>query len=292
MNLDQLLSEAAQRMAEQVDPPEVDLDVVRSRAHRAQRRKAAGVLGAAVVTAALIGIPLLATGHDTTAPQPAVSPRSEIIRTLRDADCAADRCLRPGVYGVPLGQDRSGQRLRARLTVEAVGWEANGSLHRLSRADAQGTVVLNVYQPHQFAGPQPCVADGATRRVEPDAAVDDVVDLLTTLPQFALLDGPRAVTAFGRDARYVQVHAAEVSCSGHTDPGVQYNLADIYGTDGSGPGGDSDIDPDQPVLIHFWVLELGGKPVVVEARQEGTPESATVRQLDQVRESLTFDIRQ
>jgi hypothetical protein len=61
---------------------------------------------------------------------------------------------------------------------------------------------------------------------------------------------------------------------------------------GAHPDFDSDIDPDQPVLIEFWVLGLQGKPVVVEARQEGRPETAMVDQLDQVRESLTFGIRQ
>jgi hypothetical protein len=116
--------------------------------------------------------------------------------------------------------------------------------------------------------------------------------VLTTLPQFAVLDGPRALPAFGRDTRYLQVRADRLSCPADTDPDAQYNLAHIYGSDGYDPDFDSDIDPDQPVLIDFWVLELEGKPIVVEARQEGRPEDAMVQGLDQVRESLTFGIRQ
>ena len=49
--------------------------------------------------------------------------------------------------------------------------------------------------------------------------------------------------------------------------------------------------PGQPVLIEFWVLELEGKPIVVEARQEGIPDDAMIRGLDQLRESLTFGLR-
>ena len=133
-------------------------------------------------------------------------------------------------------------------------------------------MVLNVYQPDEFAGAAAVRVGGADQESRRDATMDDVVRLLTTLPQFAVVDGPRALPAFGRDTRYLQVRADRVSCP--AVPGRQYNLADIYGgTSGSEPGGDSDIDPDQPVLIEFWVLELEGKPIVVEARQEGIPET-------------------
>ena len=153
-------------------------------------------------------------------------------------------------------------------------------------------MVLSVYQPHEFAGTQPCAADGATTKVAPDATVDDVARVLTTLPQFAVLDGPRALPAFGRDTRYLQVRADRIRCPANADSDARYNLAHIYGSDGHEPDFDSDIDPGRPVLIDFWVLELEGKPIVVEARQEGRPEDTMIRGLDQVRESLTFGIRQ
>ena len=289
MSLDQRLRDAARRVAQDVDPPEVDLDAIRSTAHANRRARIALAVAAAILAVGLAGIPLLAAGRDTTAPQPAVSPRSQIIRTLLDSNCAADRCVRPNTYGIPLGQDTLGHRLRAKLTVHSGGWEADGYLHRLTRVDAGGAVVLAVYQPWEFAGSQPCDADGATRKVAPDATVEDVVRLLTTLPQFAVVDGPRAEPAFGRDTRHLAVRANRVTCPSLDD---KYNLAHIYGSDGLEPDFDSDIDPGQSVLIDFWVLELDGKPVVVEARQEGTPDDAMVHQLDQVRRTLTFGIRQ
>ena len=294
MNLDQRLSDAARHVAEGLEPPEVHLDVVRSRAHANRRAKVALTVVAAIVAVGLAGIPLLAAGRDTTAPQPAVSPRSDIIRTLRDADCAAGRCLGPAYYGIPLGLDDSGRRLRARMTVQVGGWEADGVHHRITREDPAGVVVLSVYQPDKFAGRQPCTEEGATRKVAPHATVDDVVRLLTTLPQFAVVEGPRALPAFGRDTSNLKVRANRVSCSAAGR--AQYDLAHIYGAEGYGdgyePGFGNLIDPGQQVLIEFWVLTLEGKPIVVEARQEGNPGDAIIQELDKVRESLTFGHRQ
>ena len=290
MNLDQRLADAARHLAEQVDPPEVDLDAVRSQAHANRRRTLALAVAAAVVAVGLAAIPLLAAGRGTATPEPAASPRSEIIRTLRDSNCAMDRCLKPNTYAIPLGGDSSQHRLRARLEVRSEGWEARYDAHRISQTNAEGAVVLTVYQPDAFAGPQPCGVHGAGTTVAPEATMDDVARLLTTLPQFAVLEGPRALPAFGRDTRYVKVRADRVSCT--MVRGARYQLADIYWGDGFDSGGESAIEPGRPVLIEFWVLELEGKPVVVEARQEGRPESAMIDRLDQVRQSLTFGVRQ
>ena len=269
MNLEQRLTDAALHVAEHVEPPVVDLDAVRSQAHARRRMTVALAVAAAIIAVGLAGIPLLAAGRDTTAPQPAVTPRSEILRTLRDSDCAAGRCLRPNNYSIPLGQSLSGERLRARMTVRGEGWEAEGWLHRVSRADAGGTVVLSVYQPHEFAGPQPCEPDGATRKVAPDATVDDVVRLLTTLPQFAVARG----AARGRGLR---------PC--HTQPAGPGEPAQL-------PRGRCAVQPGEhlrgrrrrtgltsptstPISRSSsssgsWSSKA--RPVVVEARQEGTP---------------------
>ena len=289
MNLDQRLADAARHVAEQVDPPDVDLDAVRSRAHANRRRTVALAVAAAVAAVGLAAIPLLATGRATTAPQPAASPTSHIIRNLVDSDCAVDQCLKPNTYAIPLGQDGSQHRLRAKLTVQSDGWDARWDSHRISRANAEGAVVLTVYQPDAFAGPQPCGLHGATMAVARDATMDDVVRLLTALPQFAVLEGPRALPAFGHDTRYLKVRADRVTCP--PGRGARYQLADIYWGDGHDSGGESAIEPGRPVLVEFWALELEGKPVLVEARHEGRPDTAMIDQLDQVRQSLTFGFR-
>ena len=282
MNLDQRLADAAHGIAQQVDPPEVDLDTIRHKSHTSRRRAAAAVAVVAVAVA-LAAIPQL-SGRPSTAPLPATRPTSEVVQIL--SDCSVPQCLQPGTYEVGLGRDSSARVWHARLVVQGGGWDAEGYVHRVSLTGMGGSVVLNVYQPYDLAGPDPCDADGASVRVAPDATTDEVVRLLATLPQFAVVDGPHTLTAFGREARYLQVVADPVTCP--PVDGVQYNLADIYGGDGRSVGGDSDIDPAQRVLIRFWVVDLAGKPVVVEARQEGNPEQVLVDRLDQVRESVTF----
>lgn len=291
MNLDQLLTDAAHHVADRVDPPEVDLDAIRTRAHASRRRTAAVTLTVAALTAALVGIPLLA-GHKSSTLRPAAPPTSAVIRTLPQSSCAVpSRCLTPGLYSVGLGRDLDGQSRSATLAIPGFGWASDGFLHRVSRRSEAGAVVLNVYQPDEIAGAEPCGVAALTR-VARDATMDDVAGLLTTLPQFAVVEGPRALPAFGRDTRYLQLRADRISCPPVEDG--QYNLANIYG----GPSGlelgdaDSDIDPDQPVLIEFWILDLDGTAIVVEARQEGRPETAMIQRLDEVRERLTFAVGQ
>ena len=167
------------------------------------------------------------------------------------------------------------------------GWDAEGYVHRVSLTGMGGSVVLNVYQPYDLAGPDPCDADGASVRVDARRH-DGRGGAPPRLPARSSRwwTGRAPLTAFGREARYLQVVADPVTCP--PVDGVQYNLADIYGGDGRSVGGDSDIDPAQRVLIRFWVVDLAGKPVVVEARQEGDPEQVLVDRLDQVRESVTF----
>lgn len=288
MNLDQLLTDAARHVVDRVDPPEVDLEAVRSRARANHRRTVALAVAAALVAIGLAGTSLLASGRETTAPQPAVSPKGQIVLTLRNTNCVAGRCLQARAYGIPLGRDAAGDRLRAKVTVPTDGWEGTWDGHRISRASAGGAAVLSVYQPHGFAAQQPCGQD-VTTKLATEATMDDVVHDLTTLPQFDVVDGPRARPAFGHDTRYLKVRANRLTCPSLR--GARYQLADIYWGEGEESGGESAIEPGRAVVIEFWVLETGGKPVVVEARQEGAPGAALVHQLDQLRGSLTFGIR-
>ena len=105
---------------------------------------------------------------------------------------------------------------------------------------------------------------------------------LAALPQFHMRHGPTALPAFGRRGAVPGARGRQAS-SARRPRANQYNLADIYGDAGMAPNADSDVDPGNPVRIRFWVLELGGDPVVVEARQERARTEGMLAQLDQVR---------
>ena len=131
MSLNQRLADAARCVAEQVEPPEVDLDLLRSRAHTNQRRTVALAVATALVVLVLIGVPLLGAGRATTAPQPAESPRSHIVQTLRDSRCSGDRCLKPGTYNIFLGPDTSGHTWRAHGSGGPIAGKAEEAEHAL-----------------------------------------------------------------------------------------------------------------------------------------------------------------
>ena len=151
-----------------------------------------------------------------------------------------------------------------------------------------GLVTLRVYRPYEFATPsRPCAE--ATTPVALDATPADVAAQLAALPQFDIVTGPTALPAFGRVTQYLELEADKLVCP--PAEGDQYNLADVYGEAGMAPNADSDVDPGNQVRIRFWVLELGGDPIVVEARQERAPTDGMLAQLDQVRRSLTFGER-
>jgi hypothetical protein len=286
MSVDRRLTEAARHLAESVDPPEVDLGAVRGRARANRRRTVALSVAAAAAVVALAGIPFLSAGRDSTAPQPATSTTPEVISVLQQDPCDQEGCVKPGLYAIPLGYAASGNALlSAALRIPAGDWRSNGFLHRVWTDEGSGGVTLSVYRPDVLATTrQPCRE--ATTEVAEAATARDLAAQLAALPQFRVVSGPTAVPAFGREAQYLVLETDGLTCPGGEDN--QYNLADIYGGGGTVPGGDSDLDPDQPLRVRFWVVELGGRAVVVEARQEGRPSRDLLARLEQVRATLTF----
>lgn len=73
MTLDEQLSRAAHELADRVVAPDVDVEVVRSKARARRRRTAAGAL-AAVLAATVVGMVLISRGTDRAEPMPAPRP--------------------------------------------------------------------------------------------------------------------------------------------------------------------------------------------------------------------------
>ena len=305
MNLDEEIREELVAQSERREPPPVDLAGLMARANiRRRRRMPVRVAVAAAAVAVLGGGAFWLTQGVRTVPEPAAPMPTDrapgdAAPILGDSTCP-DRCLEPGTYGVPLGRD-DGRLLSGEVTVEADGWEAVQYLHRVSRSGPGGVVMLNVYEPLAFAGRRACADD--TKVLAPDATVDDVARRLAYLPQFEVVEGPTAIPAFGHETLHLRIQADRIRCNEALDPSpdthAQYNLADIGdigpadgAISGDQPGGDSDIDPGQPVLIDLWVLHLEDHNIVVEARQEGSPTNEMIEQLDQVRASLEFVVQE
>ncbi len=302
MNLDEELRTTLASEAERREPPYVDAHGLLARGQVRRRRRTTLQAGAAAAVLAVIGmgafgftradrtsiLPARPSTPTTTAPAP-------IVQTLGEWDCLEGRCLEAGTYRVGLGIGDDGKSLSGELHVPWSDWASNGFLHRVWKESGAGSVVLNVYEPKALAGTQPCDAE-KTVDLGPGATANDVAGRLSDLPQFTVVEGPRVVPAFGRETIHLRIQADRLRCEPPVRGG-QYQLAAIHGGDGLGryadfipkvPQGDSTITPGRRVVIDLWVVDLDGQNIVVEARQEGSPTATTVKQLDEVRQSVRF----
>ncbi|MEO6020420.1 MAG: hypothetical protein ABIP45_09255 [Knoellia sp.] len=183
----------------------------------------------------------------------------------------------------------------SQLDVPWRDWSSDGFLHRVCKESGSGSVVFNVYEPKALAGPQPCDPD-KTVDLAHGATVNDVAGRLSDLPEFTAVDGPAARPAFWVEAIHLRIHSDSLRCE-PTASSNQYQLAANLGQDGflmntdllpAVPSGEPTPSPGHRVVIDFWIVDLDGQNIVVEARQEGTPTATTVTQLDQVRRSVRF----
>ena len=293
MNLDEDLRTTLVTESERREPPLVDLAGMMTRGRARRRRGTVLRVGMVAAVVALTGGVAFALAQgDRAAPEPVAPPTPDATPLL--TGCAADGCVEPGSYRVRLGADEDAFPVRATLTVEADRWGPYGAeptTNRISQPGTTGAVVFTVYEPTALAGPRPCDAED-TRELAPGASVDEVARRLARLPQFDVVGGTTQVPAFGHETLHLQVRADRIRCTeqqgGDKEGLAQYNVADIVKAQVPGAWEDSDIYPGQPVLIDFWVLDVGGHNIVVESRQEGSPTKQMIEQLDQVRGSLTF----
>ncbi len=291
MNLDEDLRTALVTESERREAPLVDLAGMMTRGRARRRRRTVLRVGMVAAVVALTGgVAFALAQDDRAAPEPVAPPTPDATPLL--TGCAVNGCVEPGSYRVRLGADEDAFPVRATLTVEADRWGPYGSeptANRISQPGTTGAVVFTVYEPTAFAGPRPCDAED-TLELAPDASVDDVAHRLARLPQFDVVRGTTQVPAFGHETLHLQVRADRIRCTeqqgGDQEGLAQYNLADIVKVPPA--WADSDIYPGQPVLIDFWVLDVGGHNIVVESRQEGSPTKEMTEQLDQVRGSLRF----
>ena len=297
MNLDEDLRATLAAESQRREPPLVDARDILARGRARRRRRTTLQAGMAAAVVAVIGVGAFGfTRADQTSTLPAMPPRpvnttasAPIAPTLDNWDCAQRGCLKAGTYRVWLGTGDDGNALSADLRVPWADWSSYGYVHRVWKESSAGSVMLNVYEPVAITTSEPCDSGSAPDdNLPPNATVDDVVGRLRDLPQFTVIEVPTLVSAYRQQTIHLQVQADSLRC----EAGDQYNLADINGGYGQGTtegwDGDSDVDLGRKVVIDFWVFDLDGQTIVVEARHEGRPSAAMVKQLDQVRQSVRF----
>lgn len=301
MNLDEELRTTFASQSQRLEPPSVDAHDILARGKLRRRRRTTLQAGAAAAVLTVIGMGAFGfTRADWTSTLPAIPPTTTTTaaptaRTLPAWGCVEGHCLPAGTYRVALGIGDDGKTLSGQLHVPWSDWASDSFHHRVWKESGGGAVGLHVYEIRAVAGPQPCDAERVLA-LEQGATVNDVVARLSDLPQFTVAEGPTVVPAFGRETIHLRIQADSLRCEAAAS-GDQYVLAGIFGGDGLGTygnllptrsEGESTLDPGRRVVVDFWVLDLDGQNIVVEARQEGSPTAATVTQLDQVRQSVRF----
>ncbi|GAA4400726.1 hypothetical protein GCM10023168_09760 [Fodinibacter luteus] len=302
MNLDEELRTTLACESERLEPPAVDAHDILARGKLRRLRRTTLQAGAAAAVLTVLGMGVFGFARaDRASTWPAIPPTPTTTASaptwgvLGDWDCGASQCLTAGTHRVRLGIGDEGEPLSAQLLLPWSDWASDGFRHRVWKESGGGSVGLSVYEIRAVPGPQQCDAERVLA-LEQGVTVNGVVGRLSDLPQFTVAEGPTVVPAFGREAIHLRIQADSLRCEGAAS-GDQYVLAGILGGDGLGTygnliptvtEGESTLEPGRRVVVDFWVLEVDGQNIVVEARQEGSPTATTVTQLDQVRQSVRF----
>jgi hypothetical protein len=283
MKLDEELRGVLVREAERRTPPPPDVVGMINGGRVRRRRRTAARLGAVAAATVLVGsaavgvlqADLADLADPGTGPGPAgTRTDSSTPETLPDGGVP----LRPGVtYRLPVGTDASGGAIEVDLAIEGTNWQNSGfPVVHYAYATFAG---FGAYQPSALADGTGCLHDRTTSDL--GDTPQDLAKRLTELPRSTVLEPPTATEVFGRTALHLRMRV-DVDCpmfyrvartSRGSDRGITYT--------GAGPVPDS-------VVIDFWVLDIGGTPVVVDQWRDNDAPRELVDMATRARESITF----
>lgn len=179
-----------------------------------------------------------------------------------------------GTYRVFVGRDALGETIEAEFTVPGESW-IGGDYARVTD-DSGANAGLGVYQPLALAAGSGCLRDRTTPVLP--TTPEDLAAQLMALPRSRVLQPQAAVSAFGLPAVHVRMRV-NVDCGqGY------YRVAEAP----SGSRGISYGMVDTGVVIDFWVLSLGGRPVVVDLWHSVDASPELVASAAEARDSLAF----
>lgn len=282
MRLDEELRGALAREAENRNAPVPDVAGMIS-AGRARRRRrtvarfGAGVAATVLVGSAAYGITQADPSGSRTGPGPAgiPSPPSGSATTPPPMPNDGGMIEPGGTYRLVVGADASGALIEADLTLEGAGWAAGDYPVLVGERSFAG---LGVYQPFRLAAGTGCLEarpTGDLGETPPDLAAR-----LASLPRSTVLEPPAPTRAFGHDALHLRLRV-DADCA------TYYRVAEaargLRGITYSAPG----ASPSR-VVIDFWVLDVGGRPVVVDQWRNADAPAGLVERATAARESITI----
>jgi hypothetical protein len=263
-------------------PPDVDRLIVGGRGRRRQRNLTRAVgAGLAVV---LIGGGAYALTQDGSEPEGAriadqqtVTPEPNEPNAVPTLPPDPTGGIRPGTFRILVGSDEVGAPIAADLTFGGLGWDA-GNFPLLEDGESFGGVAA--YQPLALAAASGCDDDLVNSNVEGSPL--SLARQLAALPGVTVLQPAEPSELLDRYAVHVQIKIPQ------TCPEPQYYR--VAETPRGGRGVTYDR-PDQtwpPVVMDFWVMELAGKPLVVDTWYQQGSSAELVRRIAQTRDSITF----
>ena len=262
--------------ARAVPSPDVAGLILRGRARRRRRnvvRLSVGVVATALVGATAFGIVHLEPRADGEfASEPRHSPRA-ILETRSQNGRGT---LEPGPYLMAVGQDSAGEWVVANVTVDGPRWQ-DGDFPIVSDQPGGPYAGFGAYQPEVLAAGTGCEDDVTTLvRKTPDRLAEQ----LARLPRSTVLQEPARTELFDRPATHLRLRI-DVDCP--TYYRVAHSAAGTRGITYA-PIGPTAVD----VVIDFWVLEVGGVPLVVDQWHDVDAPSGLVDRARDARESITF----
>jgi len=271
MTLDEQLRAALNQEADMVQAPAPDVDRLISGGTVRRRRRTATRLGvAAAVVAVLVGGGVYAATQleSDSAVEPAQPPSTPTPSVYRDTDGGL---MDPdSTYRMLVAIDDGGVAMNADLSFDGIGWHS----YNFPVLSAKGGVA--VFQPLALAAGTGCVSEEPNREVAETAPV--IAQQLAQLPRSTVEQAPTPVQAFGHDAVHLRVRIDK-------DCGAEgYRLAEtVRGSHGISYGFGSN-----EAVVDFWVVDVDGVPVVVDAWHDGDTPDELVDQIARAAESVTF----
>ena len=278
MTLDEQLRAALHQEAEMQTVPRPDVDELISGGRELKRHRNRGRIGvaaAAVVVLVAGGTYVASLDGPVTKGEPAQPSEQSQSAPPQLLSTHGGSQLEPDTtYRMVVGVGSTGAAIHADLSVTSTGW-TDGNFPTISDGLATGGV--GVYRPQALGAETGCNSE--TPDADVAATSPALAEQLSHLPRSTVVQAPTPQRAFGRDTVHLRLRI-NTQC-GENDG---YRVAETI----RGSRGLNYSNVNTKVLIDFWVLDVDGVPVVVDAWHQAVAPTQMVDEISLTRSSITF----